>query len=356
MSFDDDAVVRLDRDPASGALTPAGCVDDNDAPQGPDTCAQSADGLDAASSIAVSPDGESVYVAAVNDDAIVRLDRDPEDSDAPETTINSGPSGFTNDQTPTFAFSADEPLSSFQCRVFATGDPPPAFGPCSDPATQEHTPAALVDGTFTFEVIATDTEANTDAAPAARVFTVDSGAPAPPALELDTASPANENSPRLGGRAEEGSTVSIYTDPGCAGSPVATLSAFVFSTDGFTAAVVDDSTTNFSATATDGAGNTSSCSAALTYREDSTAPNATIKGPKTTTNRKPKFTLSADEAGATFSCKLDRGSSKPCNASFRPPRLGFGAHTLTVSAADEAGNTDPTSAVKRFQVKATKKR
>ena len=60
-----------------GALTPQGCVDDNDDPQGPDTCALTADGLDAPRSVAVSPDGESVYAVGAADDAIVHFDRDP---------------------------------------------------------------------------------------------------------------------------------------------------------------------------------------------------------------------------------------------------------------------------------------
>ena len=75
----DDAIVRFDRDPATGALTPQGCIDDNEgtAAQGPDTCAQTTDGLNAVSSVAVSPDGESVYAASLSEDAVVRFDRDP---------------------------------------------------------------------------------------------------------------------------------------------------------------------------------------------------------------------------------------------------------------------------------------
>ena len=38
--------------------------------------------------------------------------------------------------------------------------------------------------------------------------------------------------------------------------------------------VADNTTTNFRATATDAAGNPSTCSAAFTYREESTAPPA----------------------------------------------------------------------------------
>jgi 6-phosphogluconolactonase (cycloisomerase 2 family) len=72
---DDDAVTALARDPGSGALTPVGCVDDNDT--GADDCAQSADGLAGAHSVTVSPDGKSVYVTADFDDAVAVFKRDP---------------------------------------------------------------------------------------------------------------------------------------------------------------------------------------------------------------------------------------------------------------------------------------
>ena len=74
-SSGDDAVVHFQRDTTSGALHPSGCVDDNDT--GDDHCAQSADGLDYDQSVAVSPDGSSVYVAGLRDDAIVGFGRDP---------------------------------------------------------------------------------------------------------------------------------------------------------------------------------------------------------------------------------------------------------------------------------------
>ena len=41
----------------------------------------------------------------------------PSDTTPPETTITSGPTGTTNDNTPTFAFSSSESGSTFQCRV-----------------------------------------------------------------------------------------------------------------------------------------------------------------------------------------------------------------------------------------------
>jgi secreted trypsin-like serine protease len=99
------------------------------------------------------------------------------DTDPPETTITSGPSGPTNDPTPTFGFSSDEQGSIFECRFDA--DP---FAPCSGPGST-HTPAAsLGDRTHTFEVQATDQADNTDLSPASRGFTVDTQPPTDPTL------------------------------------------------------------------------------------------------------------------------------------------------------------------------------
>ncbi len=72
-AFEDDAIVRFNRDTTTGALTPAGCVDDNDS--GADACAQKVDGLDGAGSVAVSPNGKSVYVSSFFDEAVVRFNR-----------------------------------------------------------------------------------------------------------------------------------------------------------------------------------------------------------------------------------------------------------------------------------------
>jgi DNA-binding beta-propeller fold protein YncE len=74
-SYNSRAVVRLVRDATTGAITQpagaAGCISETGA--GP--CADG-HGLFGAQSVAVSPDGKSVYVAASNSDAVARFDRD----------------------------------------------------------------------------------------------------------------------------------------------------------------------------------------------------------------------------------------------------------------------------------------
>jgi hypothetical protein len=51
------------RNPANGALTPAGCIGNSG--NGPPSCIGT-DGLDGASSVAVSPNGKNVYVGSGN--------------------------------------------------------------------------------------------------------------------------------------------------------------------------------------------------------------------------------------------------------------------------------------------------
>ena len=69
----DDAIVRFDRDTVTGALTPQGCISDTGTSVG---CAATAQGLDKAYELAVSSDGKSVYVLGASDHALARFDRD----------------------------------------------------------------------------------------------------------------------------------------------------------------------------------------------------------------------------------------------------------------------------------------
>jgi DNA-binding beta-propeller fold protein YncE len=158
-----DAAAIFDRDTTTGALTQrpgvAGCIS-NDGTAG--ACADGT-GMDGATGVAISPGGSNVYVAAQISDAVAVLDRDV----APETTIDSGPSGVTNDNTPTFGFSSNEAGSTFECSLDAG-----AFSACSG-AGATHTTAVLADGAHTFQVRAVDPTANPDPTPASRAFTVE---------------------------------------------------------------------------------------------------------------------------------------------------------------------------------------
>ena len=95
----------------------------------------------------------------------------------PDTRITQGPDdgSATSNTSLTFAFDADEPGSTFECRVYPAALTPPAFDNCSGAGT--HTASGFSPGTYSFEVRATDTAGNRDATPAKRTFTVDLTAP-----------------------------------------------------------------------------------------------------------------------------------------------------------------------------------
>jgi DNA-binding beta-propeller fold protein YncE len=76
---------------AGGDLKPLACLEDTGAP---DDCARSAPGLDGAAGLAVSPDGRSVYVAAFDDDAVVRLNRNRRNGSVRAGECIDDPAGF----------------------------------------------------------------------------------------------------------------------------------------------------------------------------------------------------------------------------------------------------------------------
>lgn len=99
------------------------------------------------------------------------------DTTAPDTSITAGPSGPTNNASPSFSFSSTEG-GTFECRIDAG-----AWASCTSPKAY----AALADGSHTFDVRAIDAVGNTDATPASRTFTVDTVVPD----TTITAQPAN---------------------------------------------------------------------------------------------------------------------------------------------------------------------
>jgi len=106
-------------------------------------------------------------------------------------------------------------------------------------------------------------------------FVFDAIAPSPPTLlAIAPPSPSAMTTPALTGRADAGTTVTVYRGPGCSsGVLVASATAgsdgrwtLIGSLEGL------DTATRFQATATDDAGNTSSCAALATWVHDDIAP------------------------------------------------------------------------------------
>jgi subtilisin family serine protease len=106
-----------------------------------------------------------------------------------------------------------------------------------------------------------------DVAKAMNVLKDEDPPPAPQLQSTVPASPANDNNPKIRGTAEAGSTIRIYAGTVCSGSPVATGGSAAFESPGIAVSVPDNSTSHFSATATDAAQNKSACSNSIAYTE-----------------------------------------------------------------------------------------
>ena len=90
---------------------------------------------------------------------------------------------------------------------------------------------------------------------------------APQLTETDPAAPGGlSRTPRVLGTAEAGSTVRVFAGSTCGGVPIVSGGAAELNSPGLQVAVPEGTTTAvFSATATDPAGNTSACSAPISY-------------------------------------------------------------------------------------------
>jgi CSLREA domain-containing protein len=256
------------------------------------------------------------------------------DTTAPETTITAGPTGPTNDATPTFEFTASE-AATFHCRVDAA-----SFAPCSSP----HTTSTLGEGAHTFEVRATDSAGNVDQSAASRAFTVDTAGPqttitaGPPATTTSTTARFEFTS------TEQGSLFECSLD----GSGFVPCSSPVTYT-------VGTGSHQFQVRARDAAGNVDGSPASSSWTVqagDTGSPETSITGgPDGATNDStPTFTFSSSETGSTFQCRVDSGSFASCSSPHTTATLAQGAHTWEVRAIDAAGNVDQTPALRSIVV------
>ncbi|HET9214795.1 MAG TPA: hypothetical protein VFN93_08570, partial [Gaiellaceae bacterium] len=102
----------------------------------------------------------------------------------------------------------------------------------------------------------------------------------------------------------------------------------------------------------DAAGNRDASPAAWTWLVDLTAPETTIDSgpPDPTTETDATFTFSADDASATFECRLDGGAWNVCASPEALTGLAAGEHVFEVRAVDRAGNADAAPAAHAWTV------
>jgi hypothetical protein len=177
--------------------------------------------------------------------------------------------------------------------------------------------------------------------------------PAAPHLRTVPSHRANDNTPLVTGEAPGAGTVKVFDNPNCNGAPVAKGSAGDFSA-GLEVQVADNSSTTFSAVSL-AVGSQSSCSAPVTYVEDSAAPRTKITmGPGVKTRKhKAVFRFAdttEDPPGTNFYCKVNHGKWKQCISPLKLRHLHVRGYVLQVKATDSAGNAETKGAKRRFKV------
>ena len=216
-----------------------------------------------------------------------------------------------------------------------------------------------VGSTTTFTARATDAAGNTSACSTSSLTYInDSTGPAPVTLTGSTpASPSPSTTPLIQGTAEAGSTVNLYATGDCTGAPAATGTAAAFASPGLAVTVAPDSTTTFTGTATDPAGNTSTCSSSsLSYTNDSTEPASVDLTGVTPSSPNPSTTPSIQgtaEAGSTVNlyatgdctgAPAATGTAAAFASPGLPATVAVGSTTtFTATATDPAGNTSACS-------------
>jgi hypothetical protein len=259
------------------------------------------------------------------------------DTVAPETTIDSAPTGLIASTTATIVLSANELDTSFVCR--RDGGP---WAPCTSPATDSD----LASGAHTFEAQATDGAGNTDTTPAVASWTVDANAPE---TEIDSAP--------VGTVATSDVTVAFSADDPDASFEcrLDTDSDWAACTSPANLTSLLDGPHSYEVRAVDGLGNPDATPAVAAWISDTTPPDTSIVvapvGTVTVADTTISFT--ADDADPSFQCRLDEGDWEACASPVTLIGLSDGPHTFEVRAADPAGNPDPTTATASWVVDTT---
>ncbi len=286
------------------------------------------------------------------------------DTTPPTATIKAHPDNPSPGGSAAFTYQASEIGSNFECSLFS-GAGPGAFASCP---TTGKTYTNLADGSYTFEVRATDPATNRGA-PASFKWTVDNSLAdeTPPETTIETRPPDPSGSSTASftyGSNEPGSSFDCQLD-GAGFSPCPST--------GITYVGLGNGPHSFQVRAIDASNNVDLTPAGYSFDvalSASTLPFASpvstplppssppVAKPDTklsgkpatrTRDRTPTFRFGSSSSAATFQCKLDGGPYKPCRSPFTTKKLTFGNHSLKVRAVT-AGVPDPSPASVAFRV------
>jgi serine protease len=245
------------------------------------------------------------------------------------TVALTGPAGPTNDTTPSFTFTADEPAATFECRRAADV----AFAACTSPQT-----FAMSDGDAGFfEVRSVDAALNTGPS-VTRSFSIDAIAPA---ASLTSGPPGLSNDPTP--------TFSFTADDpaatfACRAGTAAAPGSFAPCSSPHTTAPLPEGSLAFEVRAVDAAGNVGP-TATQPFAVDTIAPAVSIvDGPsEATDDPTPTFTFTSGDPVASFQCRIGGAPFTPCSSPHTTAPLPDGPVVFEVQATDPAQNTGPRS-------------
>ena len=255
------------------------------------------------------------------------------DTVAPDTVLDSGPSGPTGNSV-SFTFHSNEPGTSFQCKADAG-----AFSLCTSPAPFP----GLADGQHTVLLRAVDAAGNADPSPVSVTWVVDTVAP-DTTITTGPAGTVANTSASFAFSGEAGASFECKLDA---------APSFTACNSGIGYTNLAQGPHNFQVRAKDAAGNFDATPASRSWTVDTVGPDTTVSGGPsgTVASTSASFLFTASEAGATFVCRLDGAPSfTSCSSGIAYDNLAQGAHTFQVRARDAIGNLDPTPATRTWIV------
>jgi hypothetical protein len=212
----------------------------------------------------------------------------------------------------------------------------------------------ITEGLHSIRVSGTDDAGNVSPQSPVRTFTIDTNAPATPAITSPVAGETVRNV-TIKGTAEPQTTISVYIDGNLAGTLVSPSGTFEFSPS-----TLPDGYHNVYVTATDSVANVSPNSISVQFTIDTIPPVAPIlTSPALLTNNLQPVVSGSTEPNSTVRVYIDNVLVGTTIAnllgsfSFTPSPLGEGSHNVKATATDIAGNTSPSSSTRTFTVDTT---
>ncbi|MCW2672690.1 MAG: putative internalin [Frankiales bacterium] len=263
------------------------------------------------------------------------------DRTAPDAPTVSGASGVSNDTNPAWTWANPEDATAL-CTLTSPSGPGSEVA-CTSPTS--FTASVSTEGDYSLSVVLEDAAGNRSLAGSGPTYTLDTSAPAAPALTAP-ASPSQSTSPSWGVSAAEGLVQCQLTLGGL------TIVDWVACDTAFSTVLTGgDGSYTLSARAVDLTGNVSAV-AASSYVLDRTPPGPAVLVAPTSpsTGRTPSWTVTGSEPALTASCSVTgpQGpvasatgcTAPPSGADFGADLTGLpdGAYTLTVQTFDPAGN------------------